>query len=275
MHVANEGDEACTTCPAGSKCPNGIKIPCYTEGIFSYQDLTGQSACKQCQAAAQVATVDGTGCTAGMRGALEPLFSNRWLAPGVYMFDISGGGGGSGATTCSNCGNYGSSQPGGRGERKQFTVLIRFPTVIGILIGRGGGGGHNGNNSRQNDTAGTIDAEWYRTNSCTYSCTQAVACNNGSDGGTTTVTINGIAYSAAGGFGGKGKTWLINNTGGSFADIKAPNHAYACAANPANCGAMGGQAVIQDKPNSRQHSYWSDGYAGESGYVHYWPIMRI
>jgi hypothetical protein len=270
MYIVGES-VACTPCPAGSKCAGGTKTDCAVEGIFSFQDQGGQSACKQC-ANNQVGNLAGTGCTDGTLGTMETPSGNRVLSPGVYNFEISGGGGGSGSTTCSNCGKYGSSQPGGYGERKKFTVSVLAETTAVISTGAAGGGGHNGNTSRGNDTEGTIDTEWYRTNSCTYSCTQSVDCNNGSDGGTTTVTIDGTAYSAAGGHGGKGKTWLVNENGGSFADMKAATHAPACAANPDDCGSAGGRGVVQDTSNG--HSYWSDGYAGDAGYVRYWKLER-
>ena len=257
-YLKNPADVACTPCEVGHKCPGGEKLGC--EGLYEYQDEAGKAECKSCPGN-QIAKTGKTACSAGIQSAPVSLHTgNHTLHPGVYSFEISGGGGGSGSTTCSNCGKnlYGSSQPGGRAERKTFPLYIVTDTSVTVSVGLGGSGGKDG----QNGDVG-----------CSYNCTVPQACNKGQDGGSTTVTLGANTtplHSVAGGTGGQGKTWLIEQNGGTgFADLRAAEDAPACKVDEIYCGSAGGAAIIQNKPNSQKHEYWSDGNTGAVGYVRY------
>jgi hypothetical protein len=256
----------CQTCRVGYSCPQGIEIGC---PVQSYQDQTGQTACKACPAG-QVGE-KAYAATKCIVGKFEPMSNPRssiTLQPGAYKFRLAGGGGGSGSTTCSNCGWPGNSGAGGNGELVESDIVVLDrATTVNITIGLGGNGGDMGSNMSAGRDANAVNGvnvnlgDVFNVAGCTYSCSWNGSgqsnCHDGVAGGQTRVAVNGREFVARGGGGGWSKLRVKYEAGG-YANYR-PSHAGN------GEGGRGGKGVIQE--GVAGHVYYSDGFGGEPGWV--------
>jgi hypothetical protein len=231
--------------------------------VMTYS-AAGATVCTDCPSG-QVSGSASDKCIPGRLTHYGTYYGSFFLPPGMYKFEIAGGGGGAGASTCDNCGGRGWSQAGGNGEMIDTGIIIigAWPynvwdtsTYVKVILGQGGQGGY-GNDPNDAIFSGN-------GNKCHFTCKYRAKCHSGNSGGNTAVSVNGRTWVASGGPGGEGKEWLtkIGNNGELWYTQYTPRHAG---------NGLGGQGGAKTGGESWSTSR-AQGYNGSSGWV---KVYRI
>jgi hypothetical protein len=169
----------------------------------------------------------------------EITTSGTWTAPvtGWYKITLKGGGGGGGGAFVHSASTYYTITGSGGGEGGTTIVYKYMPagTSCSVVIGAGG----TGAKSKISTNAG---AQEY-----------------GGDGGDTSVTISGVAYSAGGSTGQKGGSGDIIGASGEGRNVTGTNINVAIIGG---AGGGAGGAFSSSGSSSHDHGYKGGGGAG-------------